>query len=593
MSTAPIVLLTDGQVSAGIVLWRYRDRLQLSVVVKASFAITPDGVAAPAGPRELASDDRTFGGVPSRSVEMASDLAPYRPRCDVTFVGHAHAPGGRPAPSGSVRLGLARDGRPLIDKIVHVFGDRGAGGAPEPWTRMPLVYERAFGGPGEPNPLGSESPNILDPVDARRPAGFAPISRFWPARKRLLGNIDKRAIEAPIAVIPEEMPWDYYQSAPRDQQIEPLRGGEWLVLDGVHPSLPRVQTRLPATRGAARIRIRRPGAAPEDRPVEMVCDTLAIDGDRQTLSMVWRGRFEISGGEPALASHLVLAALEMPGAVADWGRIAASAADAPASAAAPASVPVEGAGEGTMAISSERADALAQRAATPFAAASPAPSAPVTTAATPWSGEVIRAAPSASTGEATLSGPNREAVGEGTFALRPEDRAAIAQRAIAPFAIQGPGTASAPVVSAGLPWTGPVTPAAPKGAVGEETMALGAAPRPIAPPPMMAIPADAGSAEPPIVAPPALIAAPPPLVEKPSIANASPPAPIVEKPSIANASPPAYAAPPVNAPSPKPPPKPAPAPLADRLRSAGASSKDIAALLRAMEPPPPPPPDEE
>jgi hypothetical protein len=71
---------------------------------------------------------------------------------------------------------------------------------------MPVVYERAVGGPGEPNPVGTETPNLVDSQDARRPAGFGPISRFWPARRRLLGKIDKKVIEGPIAEIADAMP---------------------------------------------------------------------------------------------------------------------------------------------------------------------------------------------------------------------------------------------------------------------------------------------------------------------------------------------------------------------------------------------------
>src|SRR3954463_9305436 len=106
MSLVSVATQTDGNVSLGALLWRYRGRLSLGVVVKATFAITPEGTSTHAGPGEIVEEERTFGGHPSRSVEIAGDLGPYRARCDVTFVGHAHAPGGRPAPAGSVHLGL-------------------------------------------------------------------------------------------------------------------------------------------------------------------------------------------------------------------------------------------------------------------------------------------------------------------------------------------------------------------------------------------------------------------------------------------------------------------------------------------------------
>lgn len=68
------------------------------------------------------------------------------------------------------------------------------------------------------------------------------------------------------------MPWDYFQAAPRDQQIEPPRGGEWLVLDGVHPSLPRIQCRLPTQRCAARFGPLARFEAAE--PVRLMWDTI-------------------------------------------------------------------------------------------------------------------------------------------------------------------------------------------------------------------------------------------------------------------------------------------------------------------------------
>ena len=549
MAPAPIVVCTDGNVSCGTLLWRYRGRLQLTVVVKALFTIVPDGVATSAGPGELIAEDRTFEGNPSRSVEVASDLVPYRTRCDVTFVGHAYAPQGRPAPTGSVRLGLAREGRLLLDKVLHVFGDRGASGAPEAFDRMPLVYERARGGAGEPNPIGSETPNVLDPADARRPGGYGPISRFWAARKRLLGKIDKRALEAPIASIPDEMPWDYFQAAPAEQQIEPLRGGEWLVLDGVHVALPRMQTRLPAARGAARVVVRQPGAAPLEHPVELLCDTLAIDGDRRVLAMVWRGRHEVVGGEAALVSLAVAAALETPGAPVDWARVlavapSAVAAVAPTLAAGAAS----SAGEGTVVPGPDVAAFLARRPVVPFAgAAASRPAGPLSASATPWGGQPGQPASQAAPGEGTVA-MTHEAPGESTYALRGDEHAVLARQPIAPFPIPSAGAPSSGRAAApGLPWTAPMPASAPipMPGPGEETVVPGAAPPsvPIASFPIASFPiASAPIASAPIAS-----------------------APITSEP-VAMAAAPAH-------------------PLAERLRMTGASADDVAALLAALDPP--------
>src|SRR5580693_4184233 len=75
VTTMQPAMHTDGAVSAGTVLWRLRGRLQLTVVVKAVFAVLPDGVATPAGPGEIVAEDRHAAGSVLRSVEAAGDLA--------------------------------------------------------------------------------------------------------------------------------------------------------------------------------------------------------------------------------------------------------------------------------------------------------------------------------------------------------------------------------------------------------------------------------------------------------------------------------------------------------------------------------------
>ncbi len=198
---------------------------------------------------------------PSGCLEEASDIAPYLPSAGVTLAGHAWAPGGRPTATAAVRLAVARE-KPLLDKTLHVFGDR-APNAPsaQPFLKMPLVYERAYGGPtSAENPAGSAAPNLVDPVDARRPAGFGSIAGRWPARAHLLGRIDPRALDAADLEVPEGIDWRWFHAAPLDQQIALLRGDEWIVLDGMHPTLPRVQTRLPSAVARARWQSAAPAA---------------------------------------------------------------------------------------------------------------------------------------------------------------------------------------------------------------------------------------------------------------------------------------------------------------------------------------------
>jgi hypothetical protein len=74
------------------------------------------------------------------------DLPRSDPAFEVIVLGHAHAPRGRSAGQLSLHLRVGEVKRELI-----VFGDRewqsgGRVGSPKPFTKMPLTWDRAFGG---------------------------------------------------------------------------------------------------------------------------------------------------------------------------------------------------------------------------------------------------------------------------------------------------------------------------------------------------------------------------------------------------------------------------------------------------------------
>ena len=92
--------------------------------------------------------DEYWGESGQSSLKYASEAHLLKPGTDVVLVGEAWAPKGRPVPSSlvSVKVGALR-------KVIQVFGDRRWKGgsssqpsSPEPFLRMPLTYERAYGG---------------------------------------------------------------------------------------------------------------------------------------------------------------------------------------------------------------------------------------------------------------------------------------------------------------------------------------------------------------------------------------------------------------------------------------------------------------
>ncbi|MGK3985916.1 DUF2169 domain-containing protein [Sorangium sp. So ce136] len=306
----------------GTTLWRNAGTVWVTVLVKATFELVHGQLAKLSAPLDLVREDRYR--VMSGSLEAASELAPYLPGAGVVLTGHAYTPDGRPAASAAARLVVARE-RVLLEKTVHVFGDRdGSGACAQPFQKMPLIYERAYGGPGiAENPVGVGAagtaglPNILDPQHPSRPAGFGPISRHWPARRRLLGSVDERVLQAPEPEIPEAFDWRYFHAASLDQQLERLQGDEWIVLDGLHPTLPHIETRLPSASGKARRHLVTAGGVGPAHTVDLFADTLVIDTERLVCSIVWRGRFALARAEIA-PWVLVFAGVELPGQPISW-----------------------------------------------------------------------------------------------------------------------------------------------------------------------------------------------------------------------------------------------------------------------------------
>lgn len=123
-----------------------------SVVLKATLMLPGDdgGVCRLAREQlEVRTEPSYEGGVGKSSIRYPADLVPGKPGTDVVFVGHAHTPGHRRQTELIARLKVG-----ALQRSIAVVGDRSwvtsllgsAISAPQPFTTMPIVYERAFGG---------------------------------------------------------------------------------------------------------------------------------------------------------------------------------------------------------------------------------------------------------------------------------------------------------------------------------------------------------------------------------------------------------------------------------------------------------------
>ncbi|XXT19764.1 DUF2169 domain-containing protein [Sorangium sp. So ce429] len=315
---APDQVIALPGVTAAAVAWRTRGLLHVTVIAKATFAFASDAEMPRAAPQEIFEANVHHANDPSRSVRFTSDHVPYLGRADVLFTGHACAPPGTSVLSLPVRLALFDRGREVLDKRLLVQ-DRA------PFRSLPLVYERAVrGANGLENALGvdaaagPEQPTVVDPQAPQRPAGYGPVVRDWPAFWRPIGNAPRSSMsDGPLQEIPERLDWSCFQSTPPDQRVDFLRGGEWIVLQGLHPAVPHLRMRLPEVRGIARVHGLSAFGVGDGQGLALCADTLRIDGEQQRCTVVFRRSFPLES-EAALARMRLVAGIEQAGAPLAW-----------------------------------------------------------------------------------------------------------------------------------------------------------------------------------------------------------------------------------------------------------------------------------
>lgn len=276
-----------------------------TLVCKATFELSPD-LSPFAAQQEPVTEADVYTGPERASLARASDLVPFKQRPEVLLTGHAYAPDGEPVPSLVARIAVGE-----IYKSIQVEGDRyfdldGWITEPEPFARMPLVWERAAGGPGTANPAGVAlnadarpdafgripAPNLLPQgtfLTSRRkvvpPLCFGPIAPLWMARASFLHRHaarwdPDRWNEGPL---PADVDVAYFNAAPPDQQRAEPFGDEPIYLENLHPRFAQLSTRLAPVSPAATVDR---GSGPE--PLRLRCDTLVFDTDRGLAMLVWR-----------------------------------------------------------------------------------------------------------------------------------------------------------------------------------------------------------------------------------------------------------------------------------------------------------------
>jgi hypothetical protein len=281
-------------------------------IVRATFEIGSNGRLAPAAEQIPVRMEDVYLGDPGVSSPLEeSDLSVYKPGSDIIVVGEAHAPHGRPASSVNVgvRVGdLLKTAVVLGDRTYHRMYGAGplAASEPAPFTRLPLVWERTFGG-SDPrtadserpqfdarNPVGcgfrptpgQKLPNIYPSTEdsGREPWSFLPVGRGWLPRYPLAGTYDAKWQRERAPFLPRDFDYRFFQCAPSGLvSAQHLRGDEPVRILNMSPEGLQAFT-LPGLVMGLTIRI-------DGKPTQKclaALDTVVLEPARGRVTLVWR-----------------------------------------------------------------------------------------------------------------------------------------------------------------------------------------------------------------------------------------------------------------------------------------------------------------
>lgn len=288
-------------------------------VAKASFDIGGFGKLTLAdAPKPVLFADEWYAEPAKSSIRYAADTLPYVFGTEIVLHGFAY-----PEKQGDttgyvgVQVGAFR-------KVIQVFGQRHwihsvaatFISAPQPYYKIPIQYEYAYGGLDEThpnpknhaieprNPVGMsffakdtqkvlhqslvpffETPNQwLKSPDARpQPAGFGFIGAHWQPRQSFGGTYDKKWQETRQPLLPSDFDRRFFHAVPLDQITpKPLLGGEPIVVLGASPEY-MWRFNMPRYAPKASIIFKK-------RPAENLALSLGrilIDADKRQLILSW------------------------------------------------------------------------------------------------------------------------------------------------------------------------------------------------------------------------------------------------------------------------------------------------------------------
>ncbi|PZO75706.1 MAG: DUF2169 domain-containing protein [Mesorhizobium amorphae] len=243
------------------------------VVARGTFELGENGALRLAKEQMPLVMSDTYAGDPHASPQLAcTDLAPFKPGTDVTFLGTSFAPDGVATPSWTCGLRVGKLARRLRVTGPRVWRaktrrtwaglvDRTKEWALDGWEltepasvdQVSIDWSLAFGGTNgresvEANPLGrglvddvlfQERPEwpapqiedadqpITEVTEQGTPAGMGLVSPFWQSRAAKAGTYDEAWVQSRHPLLPEDFDYRFWQAAAPGMVAEPwLQGDE-------------------------------------------------------------------------------------------------------------------------------------------------------------------------------------------------------------------------------------------------------------------------------------------------------------------------------------------------------------------------------
>ncbi len=293
-------------------------------VVKASYDVTARGLALAPQQTPVNLAGEPWGDPEKSSWRLEPEAVRPKPATDVVLLGSAVA-----TKSGTTEMLVAFQVGP-VRAGVRVFGDRaffksiGSVGMtkPVPFERVPLLWERAFGGWDRSNPderkhereprnpvgigfrassgkfeEGLRAPNLEDPArpfkgwgDRPPPTGVGFTAAHWEPRVKYAGTYDKKWQEERAPLLPRDFSKRFLNAA-APGLVAPgyLRGDETVIAAGVS-STGGMSFKLPGTL-PPKLQVGHAGR--EDASIAMALDTVILDTDAGKLFLLWRGELVV------------------------------------------------------------------------------------------------------------------------------------------------------------------------------------------------------------------------------------------------------------------------------------------------------------